>query len=63
MALYEVMRFSDNLKEMVLQGASTAELKAAAIKNGMSSLRMSGIEKIMAGVTTLEEVGRVTMGD
>jgi type IV pilus assembly protein PilB len=62
-ALYEVMRFSDTLKEMVLQGASTAELKAAAIKGGMSSLRMSGIEKVMQGTTTTEEIGRVTMGD
>jgi type IV pilus assembly protein PilB len=62
-ALYEVMRFTDPLKEMVLQGASTAELKAAAVKAGMSSLRMSGIEKVLAGVTTTEEVGRVTMGD
>ncbi len=62
-ALYEVMRFTDSLKEMVLQGASTAELKAAAIKGGMSTLRMSGIEKVLAGVTTTEEIGRVTMGD
>ena len=42
------MRFSDDLKEMVLQGSSTAELKVAAIKGGMSTLRMSGIRKIMA---------------
>lgn len=62
-ALYEVMRFNDALKEMVLQGASTAELKAAAVRSGMNSLRMSGIEKVLAGVTTTEEVGRVTMGD
>ena len=62
-ALYEVMRFSEDLREMVLQGASTAELKAAAIKNGMQTLRMAGIEKILKGVTTPEEVGRVTMGD
>ncbi len=62
-ALYEVMRFNEGLKEMVLQGASTAELKAAAIKNGMSTLRMSGIVKVMAGVTTPEEIMRVTMGD
>jgi type IV pilus assembly protein PilB len=48
---------------MVLQGASTAELKAPAVKNGMSSLRMSGIAKVLAGVTTTEEIGRVTMGD
>src|SRR5580698_2337061 len=62
-ALYEVMRFTDTLKEMVLQGASTAELKLGAIKNGMSTLRMSGIRKIMDGVTTPEEIMRVTMSD
>ncbi|MCK6587859.1 MAG: type IV-A pilus assembly ATPase PilB [Polyangiaceae bacterium] len=62
-ALYEVMRFNEPLKEMVLQGASTAELKAAAVRQGMLTLRMAGIEKVLAGVTTTEEVGRVTMGD
>jgi type IV pilus assembly protein PilB len=62
-ALYEVMRFSDDLKEMVLGGASGAELKAAAIKGGMCTLRMSGIKKILDGVTTPEEVMRVTMAD
>jgi type IV pilus assembly protein PilB len=62
-ALYEVMRFTEGLKDMVLQGGSTAELKAAAIKGGMSTLRMSGILKVLAGVTTLEEIGRVTMAD
>jgi type IV pilus assembly protein PilB len=62
-ALYEVMRFTDQLKEMVLQGASTAELKAAAIKQGMSTLRASGIRKVMSGMTSTEEILRVTMGD
>jgi len=62
-ALYEVMRFTDNLKEMVLQGSSTAELKAAAIKGGMATLRMSGISKVMDGMTTTEEILRVTMAD
>jgi len=62
-ALYEVMRFGDELKEMVLQGASSAELKTAAIRSGMSSLRMSGIAKILAGTTTAEEILRVTMAD
>ncbi len=57
------MRFTDTLKEMVLQGASTAELKLGAIKSGMSTLRMSGIRKIMDGVTTPEEIMRVTMSD
>jgi type IV pilus assembly protein PilB len=62
-ALYEVMRFTDNLRELVLQGASTAELKVAAIRAGMSSLRMSGIEKVLAGITTVDEILRVTMAD
>ncbi len=62
-ALYEVMRFTEELKELVLQGASTAELKTAAIRAGMSSLRMSGIKKIAEGVSTPEEIMRVTMAD
>ncbi len=62
-ALYEVMRFNDSLKEMVLQGASTAELKLGAIKNGMNTLRASGLKKIMDGVTTPEEIMRVTIAD
>jgi type IV pilus assembly protein PilB len=57
------MRFSDELKERVLQGASAAELKVEAIRRGMSSLRMSGIRKVLAGVTTPEELMRVTMAD
>ena len=62
-ALYEVMRFSDSLKEMVLGGSSAAELKMAAIKGGMLTLRMSGITKVLDGVTTTEEILRVTMSD
>jgi type IV pilus assembly protein PilB len=62
-ALYEVMRFGEQLKEMVQQGASTAELKAASIRQGMMTLRAAGIEKVIQGMTTTEEVGRVTMGD
>ena len=62
-ALYEVMRFNDELKEMVLQGASTAELKLGAIRGGMATLRMAGIKKVLEGMTTPEEVARVTMAD
>lgn len=62
-ALYEVMPFTESVKEMVLNGASTAEIKRAAIKDGMKSLRMSGITKVAEGVTTIEEVLRVTMAD
>ncbi len=62
-ALYEVMRFTDSLKEMVLQGAPAAELKNSAVKQGMCTLRMSGIKKILDGITTTEEILRVTMAD
>jgi type IV pilus assembly protein PilB len=62
-ALYEVMPFYDPLKELVLQGASTTELKAEAIRLGMKSLRMSGIQKLIEGITTIEEVLRVSVAD
>jgi type IV pilus assembly protein PilB len=62
-ALYEVLRMNDTLREMILQGASTAELKLAAIRSGMNTLRMAGNLKVLAGVTTPEEVMRVTMAD
>ncbi|HWA78308.1 MAG TPA: type IV-A pilus assembly ATPase PilB [Polyangiaceae bacterium] len=62
-ALYEVMRFHDELKEMVLQGASAAELKQGAIKRGMITLRMAGTRKMLEGMTTAEEIMRVTMAD
>ena len=62
-ALYEVMPFTDLIKDLVLNGASSAEIKKAAIRDGMKSLRMSGITKASEGVTTIEEVLRVTMAD
>ncbi|MBI5560318.1 MAG: Flp pilus assembly complex ATPase component TadA, partial [Deltaproteobacteria bacterium] len=62
-ALYEVMPFTESIKELVLNGASASELKRQAIADGMKSLRMSGITKIDDGVTTMEEVLRVTMAD
>jgi type IV pilus assembly protein PilB len=62
-ALYEVMVLSDPLKDLVLQGASTAELKSEGIRVGMNTLRRSGLNKVMEGVTTLEEVLRVTASD
>jgi type IV pilus assembly protein PilB len=62
-ALYEVMPFWDPLKEMVLNGASTAELKMEAIKLGMRSLRMAGIQKVLEGVSTADEIGNNTAAD
>jgi len=62
-ALYECMEMTEALKEFVLNGASAAEIKREAIKQGMSSLRMSGIQFLKQGITTVEEVLRVTAAD
>jgi len=62
-ALYEVMIMKDELKEFVLNGASTAELKREAIRLGMQTLRQSAIQKIAEGVTTIEEAVRTTASD
>lgn len=62
-ALYECLTMTETTKEFVLNGASAAEIKRAAIKDGMLSLRMSGLNQLKAGVTTLEEVLRVTAAD
>jgi len=62
-ALYECMAMSDQLKEFVLNGASATEIKREAIRQGMSTLRMSGLNFLKQGVTTIEEVLRVTVAD
>lgn len=62
-ALYEVMPMFEELKEMVLIGASAMEIKKEAIRLGVKSLRQSGLTKILEGVTTVEEVGRTTVKD
>jgi type IV pilus assembly protein PilB len=62
-ALYEVMPFWEPLKEMVLNGASTAELKMEAVKLGMRSLRMAALVKLQEGMTTIDEIVRVTAAD
>lgn len=62
-ALYEVMPFTDRLKEMVLMGSSTAELKEEMIRGGVDSLRMAGLKKVNAGTTTIAEIVRVTSSD
>jgi type IV pilus assembly protein PilB len=59
--LYEVLTFSDEIRDMILSGASSIELKRKAIEEGMVSLRMAGLAKIREGVTTLEEVLRETV--
>jgi type IV pilus assembly protein PilB len=62
-ALYEVMPLSEELRDLVLNGASAAEIKRTAVSLGMKTLRQSAITKLKEGVTTVAEVVRVTMPD
>ena len=59
--LYEVMEVNDDIRELILIGASSLELRKKAIEDGMITLRESGLHKVRAGLTTLEEVVRETV--
>jgi type IV pilus assembly protein PilB len=59
--LYEVMEIDDEIRELILVGASALELKKKAIEKGMITLRRSGLIKVSQGITTLEEVARETV--
>jgi hypothetical protein len=54
--IYEVVEFDSELKEKILKGAAHYEIKSSTIAKGMKTIRQSGIEKIIKGVTTPEEV-------
>jgi type IV pilus assembly protein PilB len=59
--LYEVMEINDEVRELILVGASALELKKKAVEQGMLTLRRSGLVKIAAGMTTMDEVLRETV--
>ncbi|HXG82868.1 MAG TPA: ATPase, T2SS/T4P/T4SS family [Pyrinomonadaceae bacterium] len=59
--LYEVMEITDELRELIIIGASAIELRRKAIDCGMITLRESGLHKIRAGMTTIEEVVKETV--
>ncbi len=62
-ALYEVMPMHDQIRELVLMGASAAEIKKESIRLGMTTLRRSGINKLKEGITSIEEVIRSSAKD
>jgi type IV pilus assembly protein PilB len=62
-ALYEVMPIGDEIRELILQGASADEIKKRAISLQMKTLRMSGLAKVKEGFTTVEEVVNSTFSD
>ncbi len=59
-AIYEVVAIDDSLRELISRGAPTTEIKQKALQNGMRTLRQDGWEKVLQGITTPEEVMRVT---
>jgi type IV pilus assembly protein PilB len=63
LAIFELMVLDDELRELIMQNASTAVLRAAARKRGMRTLREAGLLAIYDGVTTIEEVVRETLAE
>ena len=63
LAIYEILVMHEGLKELILKSASAADLKREAVKSGMSTLRMSALQKVRDGFTTIEETLRVTDTD
>ncbi|SFU70850.1 GspE/PulE family protein [Pseudomonas sp. OV546] len=61
--VYEIMVLNEALKTLITPGADVQALRQAAVAQGMCSLRMAGVQKVQAGLTTLAEVLRVTPGD
>jgi type IV pilus assembly protein PilB len=59
--LYEVMEVTEELRELILVGASSLELRRKAVDEGMITLRSSGLRKVKDGVTTIEEIVRETV--
>ena len=60
-AIYETMPISDELRGAILKSATTAELREVAQRDGMKTLRQNGLQKVLEGTTTVEEVLRVTL--
>ena len=60
LAIYEIMKLNDHIKKCILQDLSSVDLKKEAVKSGMSTLRTSAITKMKQGLTTAEEVIRIT---
>jgi type IV pilus assembly protein PilB len=60
-ALYEVMPITAELRHLILKDASTAEIREVAERQGMKTLRQAGLAKVLEGITTTQEVLRVTL--
>jgi len=56
MGIFEILRMTDELRTQLIKGTSTAELRAAALKSGMTTLLLDGMLKVKANYTTPSEV-------
>ena len=61
--VYELMEMTPDLREMAFEKKSSMELRAKAISEGMNTLQMDGVRKVLSGITTVEEVLRITHRD
>ena len=61
--LIEVLSLTPNIKSLIMEGAQEYKIREAARREGMKTLRENGIQKVLEGLTTLEEILRVTVGD
>ena len=59
--IYEIMVLNDHLREMIIKGADTMELRTAAVEDGMKTLRQAGLNAALAGFTSMEEVLSATI--
>ncbi|MFA7405593.1 MAG: type II secretion system protein GspE, partial [Pelobacteraceae bacterium] len=60
---YQVMPIREEIKELILNGANTAEIKRESMRIGIKTMRQSGLTKLKEGVTSFEEVLRITVSD
>lgn len=61
--IFEILRITDEIRELIMRRATIGEIKEMAVSMGMRTLREDGIEKVKSGVTTIDEVLRVTQVD
>ena len=59
-AITEFLDMTDSIKEMILAGKTSSEVRVAAMAQGMTSLRQAALEKVFRGESTLKEINRVT---
>jgi type IV pilus assembly protein PilB len=63
MAVHELLEITENVKNLILKGANSEEIKAEAIREGMRTLYEDGLVKIGKGMTSIEEIKRVLIAD